>query len=66
MTCHHGFVRSKGQATRQSQRQTRKPAAQTSSKETGAISNDERRGYSPTTVFPEFANPADIASIQKE
>ena len=47
---------------RQTQRKTRKLAVQqTSSKEIGVTNNDERRGCSPMTVFPEYATPADIA-----
>ena len=62
MTCHRGFVRKKSQAPRLTQRKTRKLAVQqTSSKEIGVTNNDERRGCSPMTVFPEYATPSDIA-----
>src|SRR6516164_9600515 len=60
MTCRLRFVRKKSQAPRQTQRKTHKLAAQPSSKGIGVTNNDERRGCSPMTVFPEFVTPADI------
>jgi hypothetical protein len=63
MTCHHGFERKKSQATRQTQRKTRKLAVQASSKKLGATNNDECRVNSPMTAFP-VAIPADIASTR--
>jgi len=61
MTCRLRFVRKKSQAPRQTQRKTRKLAAQTSSKKVDVTNTDERRGCSPMMAFPEFATPADIA-----
>jgi hypothetical protein len=62
MTCHRGSVRKRSQVPKQAQRKTSKLAAQTSSKAIGTMDNDERRGRSPMTVFPEFVILADIAS----
>jgi hypothetical protein len=64
MICRLPFVRKKKktQAPRQAQHQIRKPAVQRSSKAVGKTDDGERRGYSPTTVFPVFATTADDAS----
>jgi hypothetical protein len=60
MTCRLPFARKKSQAPRQAQRKIRKLTVQTSSKAIGKMGDDERRGYSPMTAFPEFAIPADV------
>ena len=62
MTCHNGFVRKKSQTRRQ--RKPRKRGVQTSSKKISVTDNDARQGHDPMTAFPEFATPADIASMR--
>ena len=63
MTCHNGFVRKKSQTRRQ--HKPRKQGVQTSSKEISVTDNDARQGHDPMTAFPEFATPADIASMRQ-
>ena len=63
MTCHNGFVRKKSQTRRQ--RKPRKQAVPASSKEISVTDNDARQGHDPMTAFPEFATPADIASMRQ-
>jgi hypothetical protein len=65
MTCHHGCVRKKSPAPRQSLRKTRKLAVQTSSKRVVVAENDERQGHCLTMAFLGFAIPADIASTRQ-
>jgi hypothetical protein len=65
MTCHHGCVRKKSQAPRQSLRKTHKVAVQTSSKRVGVAENDERQGHGLMTAFLEFAIPADRSAEGK-
>ena len=59
MTCRLPFARKKSQASRRARRKTRRLTPQTSSRAVNTPDDDEHRGVSSTTVFPEFAIPAD-------
>jgi len=63
MTCRPPFARKKSQAPRQARRKTRKLAVRTSSRAVSKLDDDENRGISPTTVFHEFAIPADTSGF---